>query len=63
VVIGPHVSVGRGCVLESCVIRDSVLDEEAHVRDTVLKASLLGRRVRFEGSAHRLNLGDDAWVK
>jgi glucose-1-phosphate thymidylyltransferase len=63
VVIGPHVSVGRGCVLESCVISNSILDEEALIRDAVLKASLLGRRARFEGSAHRLNLGDDAWVK
>ncbi len=63
VVIGPHVSVGRGCVLEFCVISDSVLDEESNVRNTVLTASLLGRRARFEGSAHRLNLGDDAWVK
>ncbi len=63
VVIGPHVSVGRGCVLESCVISNSILDEEALIRDAVLKASLLGRRARFEGSAHRLNLGDDTWVK
>lgn len=63
VVIGPHVSVGRGCILESCVISNSILDEEALVRDAILKASLLGRRARFEGSAYRLNLGDDAWVK
>lgn len=63
VVVGPHVSVGRGCVLESCVISDSILDEEAQVREVVLKASLLGRRTRVEGSAQRANLGDDAWVR
>ncbi|WP_299025733.1 sugar phosphate nucleotidyltransferase [uncultured Thermanaerothrix sp.] len=62
VVIGPYVSVGRGCVLEACVISDSILDQEAQVREAVLKASLLGRRTRIEGSAQRANLGDDAWI-
>ncbi len=62
-VVGPHVSIGKGCRLERAVVRDAVIDEGCILRETVIADSLLGRRVVVEGQAQQLNLGDDSWLK
>lgn len=62
-VVGPHVSIGKGCRLERVVIRNAIIDEGCAIKDMVVADTLLGRRVQIEGQVQRLNLGDDAWLK
>jgi glucose-1-phosphate thymidylyltransferase len=62
-VIGPNVSIGANCRIENVIIRNAIVDEETHLKDLVLKDSLLGRFVNIEGQAASMNVGDNtSWV-
>jgi glucose-1-phosphate thymidylyltransferase len=61
-VIGPHVSVGAGCEVRGCVIRNSILDEEAAVTDSVLSGSFIGRQAKIEGRPASVNIGDNSSI-
>ena len=62
VVVGPHVSLGKGCRLKNVIIRDSVVDEHTVLEDAVVESSLIGQRATLKGKALRLNIGDDSQV-
>ena len=62
-VIGPHVSIGPGCVVERSSIRDSILDADTEVRDSDLSDSLLGRACMILNSEGSLNIGDASRVR
>ena len=57
-VIGPYVSVGAGSKVISAIIRNSILGEQATVRDIVLENSIVGFQAAVVGSASSLNVGD-----
>ena len=57
-VIGPYVSVGAGSKVASAVIRNSILGEQATVKDVVLEDSIVGFQAVVVGSASSLNVGD-----
>lgn len=61
-IIGPYVSVGAGCRVESSILRDSILEEEAKVRDVILERSLIGRRAEFQRRPGMVNAGDETVV-
>lgn len=61
-VIGPYVSIGKGCKVSRAVLRDVVLDDGAQANDIVLQDSLIGRHARVQGSPHRLNIGDHTQI-
>lgn len=62
VVIGPYVSLAKGCVLKNVIIRDSILDEGAVVTDSILEHSLIGRNTEINGKPVRFNIGDNSQV-
>jgi len=61
-VIGPHVSVGAGCEVSGCVIRNSILDDEAVVTDSVLSGSFIGRQAKVKGRPTTVNIGDNSSI-
>ena len=61
-VVGPHVTLGEGCVLKNVVIRDSIIEAGTQITDMVINGSLIGRNVILEGKPDRLNIGDNSWV-
>lgn len=62
-VIGPHVSIGPNCQVNSCVIRNTILDEGAEVSDSVLDGSFIGREAKVEGHPTKVNMGDNSDVQ
>jgi len=56
-VIGPYVSIGEGCHIERCVIRDSILEAGVRARDLVLDQALIGDDAALVGQPQRLNVG------
>lgn len=62
VVIGPHVSLAKGCSLKNVIIRDSIVDEGAVVENTILEHSLIGRNTEIKGKVVRFNIGDNSQV-
>lgn len=62
-VIGPHVSVGSGCVIHRSVIQDSIIENETTIENALLSESLVGRDVRITGRIKMLNIGDTSRVE
>ena len=61
-VIGPHVSVGSGCVIQHSVIQDSIIENETTIENALLSESLVGRGARVTGRFKMLNIGDTSQV-
>ena len=61
--LGPHVSIGRDCVVRDSQIADSVLEAGAQVEQSTLHASLLGERSLVRGVRGKVNVGDDSQVE
>ncbi len=62
-VIGPHVSVGSGCVIHRSVIQDSIIENETTIENALLSESLVGRDARITGRIKMLNIGDTSRVE
>jgi glucose-1-phosphate thymidylyltransferase len=57
-VIGPHTAIGAYCKIESCIIRDSIIDDCSNVENVIMEHSLIGREVRIHRQAGVMNIGD-----
>jgi glucose-1-phosphate thymidylyltransferase len=58
-VIGPYVSIGCGCKIETTIMRNSILEEGAKVNDLVIEDSLVGRKTEIIGRPRIINAGDN----
>lgn len=59
-VIGPHVSIGPGCVIKNSILRDSIVDADSKISDAVISESLIGREAQVSGRPRMLNVGDSS---
>lgn len=57
-VIGPHVSLGNGTKIVNSVVANSNIQENTMIKNTVLKDSMIGSFVYYDGKAQDLSLGD-----
>ncbi len=57
-VVGPHVSLGANTVIENSVVRNSIIQHETTITNTVLADSMIGSKVKYNGLARDLSLGD-----
>jgi glucose-1-phosphate thymidylyltransferase len=57
-VIGPHASIGAECCVLGSIVRNSILEDGAHVTDVILKNSLIGRQAQIQRRAMVVNAGD-----
>lgn len=56
-VIGPNVSIGDGTMVESSVIRDSIILPDSQIKNANLNNSMLGSNVKYLPEADCLSLG------
>ncbi len=61
-IIGPHVSIGSGCIIENSILRDCVIEDNSALSSVVLNHSLVGRDVRIKGQAASLVAGDNTLI-
>lgn len=61
-VIGPHVSIGAGCVVENSIITDSIIEDNAHTYSVILESSLVGRSAILRRRTGIINAGDNTEV-
>jgi len=57
-VVGPHVSLGANTVIENSIVRNSIIQHETKITNTVLADSMIGSKVEYNGLARDLSLGD-----
>ncbi len=59
-VIGPHVTIGKDCVIENVILRNSIIEAGTSIQNMVIEDSLIGRKVVLKGRPEQFNLGDDS---
>ena len=57
-VVGPHVSLEEGAVVEHSCVRNSIIGQGSRVKNAALDGAMLGRYVSFSEPAKTLSLGD-----
>ncbi len=57
-VIGPHTAIGANCNIQSCIVRDSIIDDFSDVSNVIMERSLIGRDVHIHRQAGVINVGD-----
>ncbi len=62
-IIGPYVSVGDNVVIENSIISDSIINEDAYIKNSNLSFSLIGPSAIVTGKKYSLNVGENSEVK
>jgi glucose-1-phosphate thymidylyltransferase len=62
-ILGPHVSVAAGCVVEQSIISDSIINNNSTVRNMIMHGSILGDSVQLSGAPRRMNIGDHSLIE
>ncbi|HOJ01413.1 MAG TPA: sugar phosphate nucleotidyltransferase [Anaerolineaceae bacterium] len=62
-VIGPYASISSACEISNSIIRNSIVEEGAVIKEMILENSLIGRNASIEGRAEQMNIGDDSWIE
>ena len=57
-VVGPHVSLEAGSIVENSIIKTSIIGEASKVKNCIIEKSLLGNNVNCNSKAEELSLGD-----
>lgn len=60
--LGPYVSIGPDSQIEGSQLRDTIIEDGVHIRNSQLVDSLIGRNARVAGVSGTLNIGDNAQV-
>jgi glucose-1-phosphate thymidylyltransferase len=61
-VIGPQVAIGANCSIQSCIIRDTIIDDGSQISNVILEHSLIGREVKIRDQAGMYNIGDNTEI-
>lgn len=61
-IIGPNVSVADDAVIEGSILRDCIVSENAHIADSTLEMSLIGKDAQVRGAFKKLNVGDSSEI-
>lgn len=57
-VVGPYVSVGKNSVIESSVVKNSIIQTKTTVKNKLIYNSMLGNYVKLEGRMEDWSIGD-----
>jgi glucose-1-phosphate thymidylyltransferase len=57
-VVGPHVSVGKGTIIEDSVVKNSIIQTKAVLKNKLIQNSMIGNSVKLEGKLDDLSIGD-----
>jgi glucose-1-phosphate thymidylyltransferase len=56
--VGPHVSIGNGCILKKVMVENSIIQTNSKISDAVIRNSMIGNFVVYSGGAEEVSLGD-----
>lgn len=61
-IIGPNVAVGDNTLVDSCVIKESIIGSFSELRHVVLCQSVIGSDAKITGILQSLNIGDNTEI-
>jgi len=56
--IGPHVSIGKGTVIENSIISNSIIMNQCKISNAEFTNSMIGNEATWDGSAQELSISD-----
>lgn len=56
--VGPHVSVGKGTIIEDSEISNTIIQNETIIKNAKLKDSMIGSKVKYDGNFSSVSIGD-----
>jgi glucose-1-phosphate thymidylyltransferase len=57
-VIGPYATIGAHCKIQSCIIRDSIIDDCSKAENVIMEHSIIGRETHIHRQPGVMNVGD-----
>lgn len=57
-IVGPHVSVGEGSVITSCIVSNSIIQSHTKLTNANIDNSMVGNYVEYSERDKELNIGD-----
>lgn len=57
-IVGPHVSLGNGTKVSDSIVKKSIVQEKAVIKNANISNSMLGNNATFEGRSSDLSVGD-----
>ncbi|HLA55867.1 MAG TPA: sugar phosphate nucleotidyltransferase [Flavobacterium sp.] len=57
-IVGPNVSLGRGCHVIDSKIKNSLVQEHSHIRNANLDNAMIGSHATFDGNFTSISIGD-----
>ncbi|MCX7705447.1 MAG: sugar phosphate nucleotidyltransferase [bacterium] len=61
-VVGPFVSIGRNVSMSNVIVQNSIINDNANVKNVVLTDSVIGYSAFLAGNLQKINLGDASQV-
>ena len=61
-IVGPHVSISANTVLKHCIVRNTIIGENADVASIILEDSIISDNAKVQGHQFRLNVGDSSEI-
>lgn len=61
-IIGPYVTIGDNSVINSSIVKDSIVGSFSNLRDVVISHSIIGSDTSITGVSRQLNIGDNAEI-
>lgn len=62
-VVGPHVSIGAGTIIENSVVKNSIVQSKTILKNKLIANSMIGNNVKLEGRMEDLSVGDYNSIK
>ena len=62
-ILGPHVSVGEGTIIEDSTVKNSIIQTEAVVKNATLDNAMIGNYATFDGNFTNVSIGDYSELK
>jgi glucose-1-phosphate thymidylyltransferase len=62
-ILGPNVSIAAGSIVETSIVRNSIINSESRIKNMILQDSILGEAVHLISSARRMNIGDHSLIE
>jgi glucose-1-phosphate thymidylyltransferase len=61
-IIGPNVAIGENTIIDSSIIKNSIIGSYSNMFDIVLDASIIGSDTDLKGETRTLNIGDNTSI-
>lgn len=61
-IIGPNVTIGENTIIESSIVKDSIIGSYAELHQVVLNSSIIGSDAYVRGLSQSLNIGDNTEI-